>query len=382
MIYIVFLIIWLSVNSFMAVKHCREKTMLIVNGIFLVTIAGLRGINIGRDVKSYGAVFATSGKLSYLDIITKSSAYLNMVTKSSDGMLGYRLLAKTIYMLTGGSYQFMLFVSSAITVYGVLKFAYRYSPNAVASVFYFVTICYYFESLNLVRQWIAISLVLLSIIAYDEHKYLKLICLSVSAVLVHNMVIITLVPLFAFRLIKWNKMLFCIYTIGLIVLMISIPYFIRLFISLFPRYSMYAFVLNEGYAGQGFGGVARGRRAILSAIFLLIIIFAIIQLKESTLSMDSGYPHKPAIRNWFWTFASMVMIEIVIGIMFYNNIFYGRIQTLFSFFTIFMIPTVIERLKKKWRLLAYIGTNMVFLLSTVIKMFPVSDISPYQFFWQ
>ena len=347
MIYILFLLVWLSVNIIMTLLHQSEKHMLIANGIILVAIASLRGINIGTDVKSYSMIFAANGRLSYGDIIAKTS----------DGMMGYRLLAKTVYMLTSGNYQFMLFASSVITIYSVFKFAYRYSPNAVASVFYFVTICYYFEGLNLVRQWIAISIALLSVIALDEHKYCKFSCMVVAAILVHNVVVITLIPLFVFRIINWNKTLFCAYAVVLIVTMLAIPSIIRMFISLFPRYESYAFVLKAGYAGEGYGGVARGRRAILSLAFLMVIIFALTQFDKRMLGIDSIFPDKPSIKNYFWPFAAMVMVEIVIGITFYTNTFYIRIQTLFSFFTIFMIPTVIERLKKKWRLLAYIVSS-------------------------
>lgn len=372
MTYVVFLVLWLCLNIAMAALHRSEKFFLVVNGIFLVLIAGLRGIHIGRDVENYGRLFATYGRMSLQGLF----AMRNNVSP------GYVLLAKLVYILTGGNYQIMLFVCAAIIIYGIFKFAYCYSPNAVASVFYFVTLFYYFEGFNVVRQWVAVSIVLLGLIALDEHRYYKFLVFSVSAILVHNSAIITFIPYLVFRKISWNKALFGIYSAVLIIGMSAFPILIRLFIRIFPQYSSYTFILEGGFLGEGFGGETRGRRTVLSISFLLALVFALVLISEKLLSPEAGFANKPGMKNMFWLSAAMVMAEIVIGCFFPRNSFYVRIQSFFSVFSIILLPTIFERLTKKWRLLVYIVTNMGFLAATAIKLVQSSGMYPYQFFWQ
>ena len=373
MTYIVFFVIWLSVNFFMAVKPCKEKTILIVNGIFLVTIAGLRGIHIGADVKNYSRIFTESGRMTFADM-----------RADTHSMLGYRVLAKVVYVLTGGNYQVMLFVCAAIIIYGFFKFAYRYSPNSTASVFYFVTLFYYFESFNTVRQWIAVAIILLSIIALDEHKLWKFLVLAIISISIHNSAVITLIPYLVIRKVNWNKGLFGIYTVAMLLAMGLFPYLIRLFMQVFSRYATYTSILESGFVGQGFGGEARGRRMVLSVAFLAVILFALMMLSERELAPSAGFKNKPGMSNLFWISAAMVMIEVIIGMVYAHNSFYIRIQSFFSFFSIILLPLVFERITKKWRLLVYIGTNMLFLIATAVKIIQSSGgtLYPYQFFWQ
>ena len=161
MIYVVFFVIWIALNLFLWRLRAKEKAYLICNGIYLLLIAGMRSIHVGTDVENYGRIFAATGKMSVQDILTSAST----IPK------GYRLLDKLVYTLTGGSYQVMMLLSALIIIYSVFKLIHKYSPNAVASIFYFVTLFYYFEGFNIVRQWIAVSIALLGLMAIDEKKY-------------------------------------------------------------------------------------------------------------------------------------------------------------------------------------------------------------------
>ena len=84
-----------------------------------------------------------------------------------------------------------------------------------------------------------------------------------------------------------------------------------------------------------------------------------------------------------WTFMSLTMIEIVMGIFYFDNSFYIRIQSFFTPFAVLFLPGFIERVNKKWRFWLYLGSNAIFISITSVRLLLLdSGVVPYRFFWQ
>lgn len=370
--YLVFGVILVLLNIFLYYTGFSDKVKLTLNALFLIAISGLRSINIGADVENYGNIFRIFGTLPLTSDV--SDIY--------EDYPFYRIICKAVYLISNGSYQFMLCISAIIIIYGVFKFIYYYSDNCTASVFYYITLYYFFFSWNGVRQSIAMSFFFLAVIAFDEKKYIKFAVLSLFTIFTHNVAVLMYIYLII-KKIKWNKILFLVYSVFLFLAMSLLPELINLFMRIFPRYAVYSSVLYGDISV--FGGNARGRKIVLSIIFLLFIALALLIIKSNDFdgtAQNNG--SKIAVkRESLWTVSAVTMIEIVIGIMFSTNTFYLRAQTFFSIFSILLLPAVIERIDKKWRTLIYMGTNMLFMVTAVIRMTGgESVVYPYEFFWQ
>lgn len=350
-------------------KKNKDKVYLTVNGLFLWIISSLRDISVGTDVRSYKMIFSHLG-----------SVPLSVdVPKQISGYMGYRIICRIVYLITKGNYQIMLSICAFITIYGLCKFIYYFSDNCIESLFFFESLYYLFESWNTVRQFLAMSLMLLAFLEYKKKNLVKFILLVIISVSIHSIAIIML-AFVVFDKIKWNKLIFGIYSLSLVFIMKSLNGIITMFMNIFPRYSMYLYVFDDA---SKFAGIAQGRKIIISLIFLLAIVVGLIFIKKRGIDkpLNCRYENSPFVSTW--TFWALIMIEITIGIMFSHNSFFLRIQTFFSFFSIFMLPSIVERLfkLKKAKITVYLATNLLFLFSTIIRLTEnLSGVFPYEFF--
>lgn len=145
-----------SLNS----KSIRKKVdfaFLLVFGIQLVLIAGLRDVSVGTDTKTYYAIFDQVQTWSFRIL---PRFYVE---------IGYAVLNKIVGML-GGTYTVLLLINQIIIILGIFKFVYRTSENVLMSVFLFVAMGYFSSTMNVMRQFIALSFVLSAYYHYGWKK--------------------------------------------------------------------------------------------------------------------------------------------------------------------------------------------------------------------
>lgn len=343
------------------------KAQLIWIGLLLFILSALRGEQVGVDVRNYHLIFNTFG----------TNPLSARMTSLSSGYPGYRLICRIVYILTGGSYRVMLALSAAVIIYGFFKFFYLKSDNCLMSAAYFVFMYFFFSSLNVTRQFMAMAVMLLAFLALDEKKRLKFVLLAAFAVSIHNVCILMLIyPILA--RIKWTKLLFAGYCVLITAGLLFAEYAIRLFVAVFPRYSFYAV-----YNWQ----TTRGRRTIaVSLVLLATVLLALILSSPKLFGRLGVSPVRCTIRTFsepLWTFMSLTMIEIVMGIFYFDNSFYIRIQSFFTPFAVLFLPGFIERVNKKWRFWLYLGSNAIFISITSVRLLLLdSGVVPYRFFWQ
>ncbi|MCI7766515.1 MAG: EpsG family protein [Oscillospiraceae bacterium] len=370
---IIFIFIFLKVLS----PYIRDfdKTFLVAEGSFLVILSGLRSCNVGTDVLAYKYIFETFG----------ASSLTAEVTGSFSQLTGYRLLCRAVYSLSGGNYQVMLLISAAIIIYGFFKFIYYYSDNCAASFFYYISLYYFFFSWNAVRQSMAMSVCLLAICSLDMKRYKRALLYAVLSVAMHNVVIIIYIYLLL-RKIKWNRIIFLIYTAALAVAMLFTENIIMIFCRIFPRYTIY---LNKLLIGDysTFGGETGGRKIILSIAFLMFILIAFCFFKDEMFQPLSDGRKIEGVQlhmENLWTFMAAAMIEVIIGILYSTNSFYLRVQTVFSVFSVFLLPAVVQRFdrNKDSRSAIYVISVILFFITTGVRMkLNHSGIYPYEFFF-
>lgn len=153
----------------------KRNVNMIVIGIFsivMILIAGLRGINVGTDTIHYKWIFHDSINLPFSQIF---DYYIEF---------GYVFLNKLIYFLFG-EFQFLLIVNAIIIIWGISYFISKTSDNVVLSLFLFVTIGYFCSSMNTMRQFMALTFVLVSYyyFAWKKRKKTSYILILIASTL-------------------------------------------------------------------------------------------------------------------------------------------------------------------------------------------------------
>lgn len=344
------------------------RVKLILAGTLLILLSALRNERVGTDTVLYHTVFNALG----------SAALSDPIPVGFSGYTGYRILCRIVYLATGGSYRIMLFVISFIIGYGFLKFFYKKSDNPLMTTVYFVTLFYFFQSLNIHRQYMAMAVFLLAFLAFDEGKRFKGIILSVIAVSIHSVSAVMLIYLVLSQ-IKWTKPMFIMYTAIIAAGRALYEMFIDIFISFFPRYSFYdTYVWKAGPT----------RIFSISTIFLLLIIFSLVFFSYRTFMPLKASPVRCPDRKYaesLWMPMSFVMIDVILRFVYPANSssVFPRLRLFFAFFSALFIPGVFERVEKKWRFWLYLGSNVIFLYTAIVRLLENDTSSyPYRFFWQ
>ena len=331
-IYIALIVFWIIIQLSFNVQEKRTNRIiyfqnsllfLYVIGVGLTIIMGIRSIDVGYDTQMYGRIFSILGQADLFE----------NVSNSVSGYWCYRLICKIVYFF-GGNYQIFLFITSAITVGGVIRFIKYTSENYFISVVLYYLSFLYLQAFNGARQCLAISVCLNAYVELERKRYFKSIILSVIACLIHNTAIIMFI-IYAIKFINWNHKKLIIYVAGILIVCMYIDPIINLFTYIFPRYAIiYADYLNGNVATM-FGGIARGRKALVSVFYIFIILITIYFTDRG--KMEDGFANN-------WTLISLSVIEGIIGIIFRHNTMMLRMQLYFSVFMISCIPNCVERM--------------------------------------
>ena len=153
--------------------------------IFLSIIIGFRGIEVGPDTQTYEIIFENIGKHEFYTYPEPGWVLLNL-----------------FLFKIGGSFHFMLWISSLIILYFVSKTVKRHSPNILFSLFLLYSLYFIFYSMNIVRQIVAVSIVLYAYTHLLKNKHLKFFIYIVLATLFHHTAILALIiwPIRSYRI--------------------------------------------------------------------------------------------------------------------------------------------------------------------------------------
>lgn len=304
--------------------NIQRKVYLTVAFIILFIISGFRGVQVGTDTGAYYNIFN------------------NVVhgVKTFNQEYGFILFNKFLSLFTDNP-QAIILATSFITTLGIVVFVYYNSPNVWLSMFLYVTLYYYFFSFNAVRQFMAISIILIAFIFAKKQKFLPYFFMVLLATSFHTLAILG----FVFYYIFWKKpKLNKIYKINIFIIFIGLLYdsFLNLIIKFFPRYSIYV-----GDYTESNGGIMVG------IVYITIFIVALI-LKPK--EVNDNY-------NAFLIISS---ISASLGILGYFSFSLIRPAWIFNICSIIMIPYILKsNFWRGYRVLPY----QILITITVAYMF-------------
>ncbi len=243
---------------------------------------------------------------------------------------GYCLLNNFIRFL--GTEPYILFGVLALLVFiGIAVFIYRYSANVILSVLSYICLMYIFNSLNGIRQFLALAIIFISFPLIQKRQLLKFILATLFACLFHKSAIICLSFYWLYNM-KINLKNIFLITVGSIIVFVFFDQFSYLYTSFGGSYAGY--ITREAEQGH------------LSVIIRLVLNMTI---ALSCLVFYKKGNILPGIKNTLpFSFLTICACISAAGALISLKAYMAeRIVYYFYFFNIITIPNMLNQIRNK-----------------------------------
>lgn len=325
--------IYLAVFAFSVfMLYCSEKTKKRLNRRLYIllallvpsVLAGLRDYTIGADVLNYGNIW-----FERAHIATTLTDFLKSANRQSVG-IGYALLNYLVGRFTENSHWFY-FVLSLLEMSLLYLAVKRYKKNIGLVLSFIVFFFFYYnESYNMLRQMVALLIVLNSFQFIIERKLIKFLLVVICASLFHVTAIISIVlyPLSLLSESKLRKVYYWLIGAGLMGVIVGFSNIVSFFASKGiisgDRFSFY----TEG------DGVTGGRIIRLVFFALMFVVFTI---KKKKIEKRFKYT------NTLYVYC-IFSLGLTALVFLYTNSFIIRVAYYFDIFMILYVPLIAKSL--------------------------------------
>ncbi len=351
LIYYLLIVAIIFFGIFLEKKH--KKTYAIIVFIMLTLIAGLRKYTIGNDTGNYVSFF------------NKVILYGSNIFKTSRFEVAY-VLFNFIISKISSNYTVLLFFAASITNACICQFVYKYSKNMTFSFLLFIVCRFFFSEMNIIREFLAIAIVLYSIKYIENRKIVKYILMIIIASMFHvsALVAVVLYFLYGLDLSKKNRFYLILATGLCYVFLYDILTYVT---SSLGTYTLY---VQEYYNSNELANI------LLFLISVLVFVFVSFIKNKKEVETD-----KNDILLYNISFVNVLLNFLAIRISILS-----RVSTYFDVFSIVLIANYIAKLEnKRTRALCYILVFVGFLCYclTITYLRPNwNHINPYMFYWQ
>lgn len=311
---VIFVILFLG--SYIRPKHCyirlNKKNDITEVYLFaicavLMLISAFR-VNTGRDYGTYTSAL----------VGVKNGRSLSWLNFEPGFILLYKLLAP--FTRNG---QIAIIASSVITIALVFAAIKKYSDNVCQSIFLFYALYLYCMSFNLVRQFIAIGIIHVSIKYFAHQKTLKaLICILIASMF-HSTALLC-IPFYFFQKLRMSKKM--IFTVAAVAIVVFAFYnqLIRLIVFVLPKYERYL--------------RADGSSSIFNIIILTLNLLMLVYVKDKRLYKNS----EADMLNFYLAAA---LFGLVVTAFTVKIVYFARASYYFFAVSIYSIPFCWSKLK-------------------------------------
>lgn len=336
-------------------RKMNNKFWILILTIPLFIIVAFRSQFVGNDTLNYYGSFTT---------VSQESFFSETVSRLE---IGYVYCIRTISLL-GFDYLGFQIITTAFVYFSLARFIYKYSSNYAMSMFCFVTLNMFAQTMNISRQYIAIAILTYSISFILEKKPIKFSIVVFIATLFHTTSLIFLIIYYLVnvKLTKMKKLI-------IIIVGISISIGFDFVIGILSKF----FGVYEGYlSGEYFE--TEGKIAVY---FLLMIYFSFFLLgtavgygKDRNKNNDGTaticVTNQRRINKERLYYVA-ILITLVLGIIGLNTSIMSRLVSYFFIFFLVYIPDVLKVIKEKN--IRFIVTNAIvvglFLYYMIIMIF-------------
>ncbi|CAG9355494.1 EpsG family protein [Clostridium perfringens] len=334
-------------------NNLLKKLYIIPVFSFLAFISMFRASFIGNDTIQYLNIFEN---LKFYEIKDFKGRY----------ELGYIFLNKLILNISDNS-QLILIITSFFIIFSYSRFIYKYSNNIWLSMLLYFCLGYFGNSMNIIRQEMAIAILFF---AYDfliRRKFLKFVVIVFIASLFHQLSIIFIIayPISKLKL-NFNTIL-----VFLSVTILGVLLFNPI-LSMLMKFTKYNYYLDSVYLD----GEIRLASVLNIMILIITLIFGLIINK---------YYNVYKFDNCVRIMTLFLLMGTVISIISLRFNLLDRVANYFSVFIIIYLPNIVDKIKNKWissLFIVIITTLFVAYFLTVQYLKPDwNSIYPYYFFW-
>ena len=356
----IYLLVYLSIPIWNKVFKKNRTAFIAVVATEMFLILALRAPTLGVDLNNYSGGYRYISSLSFTEMISR----LNFVSPADlippySYESGYVLL-NWILSRCGIGFNGFLILYAAFTIFSHSLFVYRYSDKLWLSMAIFMSLGMYEYFFGILRQTIAVSIMLLTLPAIKEKKPLKFFGALFIAFLFHRSSIIFL-PLYFFGRLRHTKKLFRLYFVGyaleFIVLAFSLKYALEPILKLLGKsYSISNFKMNN---------------LILLMLFIAVAAYFATDFDKTFCDRDHNL------------ITAGYMLGIFVQIFgFYMEILSRAAIGYYLIFASVLIPNVIKKYKK-YPQIAKLGAIAVyvFLFAFYVYRLSSSVIVPFRAFW-
>lgn len=325
----------------------KYKILNIVAFACLWILPAMRYYTVGTDAEMYKNIFL------------KANSY-NLANSPVE--IGYIILNKILHFFNiGNGSQIIFIVTSFIILYLISKVIFKYSKKYELSFFLFITMYFYYNSFNQIRQYIAIAITFYAI-KYIFEKDLKkyVICIAI-AFLFHQSAIIML-PFYYILQINFSKKISGI-IIGLGILgYLILDKVLLIVFSLIPRYQKYA-------SGELSKLLTDGSN-IVHALVLILLLAVIFILKDKLEEKDE--------KNKIYINA--ILFATTLQILGTRTVLFSRIVYYFSIYAILLIPNILDVVEEDKKRIVYISIMVIYFIHCIgLLVLNQSEVLPYIF---
>lgn len=272
------------------------------------------------------------------------------------------------------SNQMILMLNSLIICVGFYRFIKKTSTNYIYSSLLFMLLTLYFESMNGMRQFVAIALALNAFLFLkDDMKSIKGWLIYIGAVLIHTTAIAFLVAIAGMMFVKKTKNIDKIIATTIAICIgaaVGMKVIVNFVVRIAPQLAQYIDGKNNA---QFFNNNGSGRVIVLYLVLLFILIFISKCIKnQQQLKNTVDYSFFPSL--YFCT---------IWGIAFAKNVLICRVLWYFICLFIPFIPNMYKLvLKGNNKKIMYYGTLLVLWVYCMLHLVEdKSGIIPYITFW-
>ena len=341
--------------------HARRKEcFLFISFLCLFLLSGLRRYDVGTDtlqfISSY-EVYAQYG----IEVVNFDQIYEP----------GYMLYMWALSRISDNP-RLLLLISAAITNLSIICFIGKYSKNYFLSCLISILSCQFLVSMCMLRQFLAISIVLFGFKYLLSKKYFKFSAIVLLSATFHYFSLLFFALIFIHEVKRIPKYVHVVSGVLFVLLFICLPQIIIFLLTNISNYTDYLPYLTS--TGE-LDGVLRLPPMLLvfCALMLPLALNYRVWYDNNSVLVGSG-------TNWKFLHKVFILLLALIIL----SARFGLFTRVYYYFTIFLvlIPNILDLNKKnKWGIYLIIVLLCIFSASVMLNR-GTYDASEYYFFWQ
>lgn len=322
----------------------KKKIQIIACASILFLISAFRSVEVGGDLINYIPFFHKTAYMGIKEIL------------NSNYELGYIIFNKIINFIYNND-QFFIFMSSLVVIFFIAKYISRYSLLPWLSYYLFVSLMFFGSSFNLVRQSMAMAIVLNSIKYIEERNLKKFILNIFIASLFHRTAMIFIILYFTSKY-KINIKYFFVMILSAIGIILFGDKIISILMNSSERYLDYTDKISSG---NGYG---------MLAMLIIVLLFGLIFGKNSDEDKFKLKIHY-----------HMIILAILMQLLALKFSLFSRVTSYFSIGLIVFISNIIKSRPEIY--IRYLGEIAVCILTVIFFVYSsqldLNGILPYIF---